>query len=259
MRGRVAIVTGSTSGIGSAVAGALAESGAHLVLNGFGDAADIEKQRAGLEARCGVRVLHSGADMRDPEQIRALVAQARDAFGRVDILVNNAGIQHTDTVEAFPEQRWDDIIAVNLSAAFHATKAVVADMKAQGWGRIINMASVHGLVASTQKVAYVAAKHGLVGMTRVVALETAGTGVTCNAVCPGWVKTPLVMAQIEARATRDSVPVDQAARDLLLEKQPSGAFTTPDQVAGAIVFLCGPHAGNMTGTTLSLDGGWSAQ
>ncbi len=259
VRGRVAVVTGSTSGIGRIIARTLAESGAGLMLNGFGDAGDIEVQRAELERRCSVRVLYSNADMRRPEQVRAMLSRAGDELGPVDILVNNAGIQHTSPMEAFPDQAWNDIIGVNLSAAFHATKAVVAGMKQRGWGRIINIASVHGLVASVDKVAYVAAKHGLVGMTRVVALETAGSGVTCNAICPGWVHTPLVMAQIEARAQTADIAVEQATRDLLLEKQPSGAFTTAEEIAGAVLFLCSPAAANMTGTTLSLDGGWSAQ
>ena len=259
VRGRVAVVTGSTSGIGRTIARTLAESGAGLMLNGFGDAADIETERAELERRCSVRVLYSDADMRRPEQVRAMLSRAGNELGPVDILVNNAGIQHTSPVEAFPDQAWDDVIAVNLSAAFHATKAVVAGMRQRGWGRIINIASVHGLVASVDKVAYVSAKHGLVGMTRVVALENAGSGVTCNAICPGWVHTPLVMAQIEARAGAAGIAVEQATRDLLLEKQPSGAFTTAEEIAGAVLFLCSRAAANMTGTTLSLDGGWSAQ
>ncbi len=259
MRGRTAAVTGSTGGIGRAVAEALAGAGANIVLNGFGDAAEIEEQRAGLEARFGIGAAWHGADMARPADIRDLLETAAARFGAVDILVNNAGIQHTDPVEDFPEDRWDAVIAVNLSAPFHATKAAIGPMKARGWGRIVNIASVHGLVASVHKAAYIAAKHGLVGLTKTVALEAAGTGVTCNAVCPGWVRTPLVEAQIEARAAREGVAVEAAAAELLREKQPSGRFTAVGEVGAAVAFLCGEAAANMTGATLTLDGGWSAQ
>jgi len=259
MRGKTAIVTGSTSGIGMGIADALAGAGANIMLNGFGDADAIEAQRADFEACHGVKVAYHGADMTKPEEIRDLVAQAEALFGQVDILVNNAGIQHTDSIEDFPDDRWDAVIAINLSSSFHTMKAVIGGMKQRGWGRIINIASVHGLVASVQKIAYIAAKHGLVGMTKVAALEAAGTGVTCNAICPGWVKTPLVMAQIEARAERDGIPVDQATVDLLSEKQPSGQFTTIEQLGAAAVFLCSDGAANMPGTTMTLDGAWSAQ
>ncbi len=259
MRGRTAIVTGSTSGIGKGIATALAEAGANVMLNGFGDVSDIEAQRRDLEHRFGIQASYHGADMSQPSEIRNLAAAAEQRFGSVDILVNNAGIQHTALVEDFPEDRWNAIIAVNLSAAFHATRAVVGSMKKRGWGRIINIASVHGLVASTGKIAYVAAKHGIVGMTRVVALETAGSGVTCNAICPGWVRTALVETQIEARASGNGITIEQAATELLAEKQPSGQYTTVAQIGAAAVFICSDASINMSGTTLSLDGGWTAQ
>ena len=259
MCGKTAIVTGSTSGIGQGIAAALAEAGANVMLNGFGDAAGIEAQRVDFESRFGVEAGYHGADMTKPAEIRDLVAATEARFGQVDILVNNAGIQHTDLIEDFPDDRWDAVIAINLSSSFHATKAVVAGMKARGWGRIVNISSVHGLVASVQKVAYIAAKHGLIGMTKVTALETAGTGVTCNAICPGWVKTPLVMAQIQARADQDAISIDQATADLLREKQPSGRFTTIEELGATAVFLCGDAASNMSGATMTLDGAWSAQ
>ena len=259
LQGRTAIVTGSTSGIGQGIANALAEAGANIVLNGFGDAAAIEAQRAALAKRAGVKVRYHAADMTRPEEIAAMVGETEAALGAVDILVNNAGIQHTANVEDFPVDRWDAVIAINLSSSFHSIRAALPGMKRRGWGRVINIASAHGLVASVQKVAYIAAKHGVVGLTKVVALENAGNGVTCNAICPGWVKTPLVERQIEARAARDGIAVEQAAHDLLIEKQPSGRFTTIEQLAGAAVFLCSPAADNMTGTTMTLDGGWTAQ
>jgi len=259
MRGRTAIVTGSTSGIGKGIATALAEAGVNVMLNGFGDAGEIEALRADLEDRFEIKAAYHGADMTKPEEIRDLVAATEARFGQVDILVNNAGIQHTDLIEDFPDDRWDAVIAINLSSSFHTTKAVVGGMKQRGWGRIVNISSVHGLVASVQKVAYIAAKHGLIGMTKVTALEAAGSGVTCNAICPGWVKTPLVMAQIEARAERDGISIEQATSTLLGEKQPSEQFTTIEQLGAAAVFLCGDAAANMSGTTLTLDGAWSAQ
>jgi 3-hydroxybutyrate dehydrogenase len=259
MRGKTAIVTGSTSGIGKGIAAALAEAGANVMLNGFGDADKIEAQRVDFETRFGVKASYHGADMTKPAEIRALVAETEAKFGQVDILVNNAGIQHTDRIEDFADDRWDAVIAINLSSSFHTTKAVVGGMKKRGWGRIVNISSVHGLVASVEKVAYIAAKHGLIGMTKVTALENAGSGVTCNAICPGWVQTPLVMAQIQARADRDGISTDKATVDLLSEKQPSGQFTTIDQLGAAAVFLCGEAASNMSGTTMTLDGAWSAQ
>jgi 3-hydroxybutyrate dehydrogenase len=259
MRGRTAVVTGSTSGIGKGIVTALAEAGANVMLNGFGDSGEIEAQRANIEARFSIKTAYHGADMTKPPEIRDLMAEAEGQFGQVDILVNNAGIQHTDEIEDFPDERWDAVIAINLSSSFHTTKAVISGMKQRGWGRIINISSVHGLVASVQKVAYIAAKHGLIGMTKVTALEAAGTGVTCNAICPGWVKTPLVMEQIQARADQDGISTDQAIIALLREKQPSGQFTTIEQLGATAVFLCSDAASNMSGTTMTLDGAWSAQ
>jgi 3-hydroxybutyrate dehydrogenase len=259
LKGKTAIITGSTSGIGLGVARAFAGVGANLMLNGFGDAEQIEVLRAGLEQEFGVRVAYNGADMSKPEQIHAMVRCAQEQFGAVDILVNNAGIQHTSPIESFPAERWDAILAINLSSAFHTTQAALPGMRANDWGRIINIASVHGLVASVDKAAYVAAKHGLIGLTKVVALETAKTGVTCNAVCPGWVLTPLVQKQIDARAERDGLSEDEAKAALLGEKQPSGEFATPEQIGAICVFLCSPAAVQMRGAALPVDGGWLAQ
>jgi 3-hydroxybutyrate dehydrogenase len=259
MKSRTALITGSTSGIGAAMATAFAAEGANIVINGLGDAAEIEKVRAALEAKHGVPVLYNAADMTKPEEIEDLIQTAEDRFGSVDILVNNAGIQHTASIGEFPVDRWNAVIAINLSAAFHAMRAALPGMQKRGWGRIINMASAHGLVASVNKSAYVAAKHGIVGLTKVAALENSRTGVTCNAICPGWVKTPLVIAQIEARATANGTGIDEETQALLLEKQPSGKFTTVEQIAATAVFLCGDAASNMTGTTITLDGGWTAQ
>ena len=259
LKGKAAIVTGSTSGIGQAIAEALAAEGCNVMLNGFGDAAVVEKQRLGIESRFGVRVAYHGADMSKPAQIADLVAKAQAAFDGVDILVNNAGIQFVAPIENFPPEKWDAIIAINLSATFHAIHAALPMMKQKKWGRIINIASTHGLVASAQKVAYVAAKHGIVGLTKVVGMECADTGVTCNAICPGWVLTPLVQAQIEARAKAENIPVQKASDDLLREKQPQLKFTTTEQIAGLAVFLCSDTASNMQGTQLVSDGGWTAQ
>jgi 3-hydroxybutyrate dehydrogenase len=259
LKGKAAVVTGSTSGIGLGIARALAAEGADIMLNGFGDAAAIEALRASLESEFGVRVLFNGADLSLSDGGGAVVRDAESRLGRVDILVNNAGIQHVAPVEDFPLERWDAVIAINLSAVFHATRAALPGMKARGWGRVINIASAHGLVASANKAAYIAAKHGVVGLTKVVALETAEIDVTCNAICPGWVLTPLVQAQIDARAAREGVSVAQAGRDLLSEKQPSKQFTTPEQLGALAVFLCSPATANMTGTSLPVDGGWTAQ
>jgi len=259
LKGKAAIITGSTSGIGLGIARALGGAGANLMINGFGDAAEIEALRAGLAQEFGIQVSYSGADMSKPEDIRAMAAAAGKAFGAVDILVNNAGIQHTAPVETFPPARWDAVLAINLSSVFHGIQALLPGMKERQWGRIINIASTHGLVASVEKSAYVAAKHGVLGLTKAVALETAKTGITCNAICPGWVLTPLVQQQIEARAQRDGVPVEQAKADLLAEKQPSGEFATPQQIGALCVFLCSEAAAQIRGVAVPVDGGWLAQ
>ncbi|MBV8777480.1 MAG: 3-hydroxybutyrate dehydrogenase [Alphaproteobacteria bacterium] len=259
LQGKVAIVTGSTSGIGHGIAAALAAQGCDVMLNGFGDPAAIESQRASLGRQHGVRVAYSAADMTKPGDIRQLAAATAAQLGGIDILVNNAGIQHVAKVADFSEERWDAVIAVNLSAAFHAAKAALPHMIAKGWGRIINIASAHGLVASGEKAAYVTAKHGLVGLTKVIAIETANQGITCNAICPGWVLTDLVKRQIEARAAAQGIPYEQAHDDLLREKQPMLQYTTPEKIAGLAIFLCGEAASTMTGAALSIDGGWTAQ
>ena len=259
LKGKVALVTGSTSGIGLATAQGFAAEGCHIMLNGFGDAAAIEKLRADMAKQHGVTVGYNGADMSKPAEIAKLVGATQASLGSLDILVNNAGIQFVAPVEEFPVENWDAIIAINLSATFHAIRAALPGMKQKKWGRIINIASTHGLVASAQKVAYVAAKHGIVGLTKVVGMECADTGVTCNAICPGWVLTPLVQAQIEARAKAANTPVDKAKRDLLAEKQPQLQFTTTEQIAGLALFLASDTASNMQGTQLVSDGGWTAQ
>ncbi len=255
LHGKTALVTGSTSGIGLGVALSLARQGANIVLNGFGD---VDGARRQVEAfRHGVA--HHPADMSRPDEIADLVRYAEESFGSVDILVNNAGIQHVAAVEDFPVERWDAILAINLSAVFHTTRLVLPSMKERGWGRIVNIASVHGLVASVNKAAYVAAKHGVVGLTKVTALENATTGVTCNAICPGWVLTPLVQKQVDARAVAEQIDTAQAARELLSEKQPSQQFTTPEQLGELAVFLCSPAADNVRGVAWNVDGGWTAQ
>jgi 3-hydroxybutyrate dehydrogenase len=259
LKGKVAVVTGSTSGIGLGIAEGLAAAGMDIALNGFGEPAAIQALRDGLGERHGVRTIHHGADMTRPEEIEDLIVTATRELGRVDVLVNNAGIQHVAKVQDFPAEKWEAIIAINLSAAFYATKAALPQMLKRGWGRIINIASAHGLVASAEKSAYVAAKHGIVGLTKVVALEAATTGVTCNAICPGWVLTPLVQKQIDDRAAREGIPVEQASRELLGEKQPSLAFVTPEQIAGMVTFLCSPAADQIRGQALAIDGGWTAQ
>jgi 3-hydroxybutyrate dehydrogenase len=259
LKGKVAIVTGSTSGIGLGIAKVLAGQGAGIVLNGFGEAGEIEAIRSGIEREHGVRAVYDGADMSKGSAVRGLVAATVEKLGRLDILVNNAGIQFTAPVEEFPAAKWDAILAINLSAAFHGIAAAVPQMKKQGWGRIINIASAHGLVASTHKAAYVAAKHGLVGLTKVVGLETAGTGITANAICPGWVRTPLVEKQIADIAAQKKISERDAAMDLLAEKQPSRTFVTPEQLGATVAFLCSPAADQITGTTISVDGGWTAQ
>ncbi|MGB6104245.1 MAG: 3-hydroxybutyrate dehydrogenase [Pusillimonas sp.] len=259
LNGKNAVVTGSTSGIGLAIARELAANGANVVINGFGDADAIEKERVNIELEFAVKAHYINADLMQAQATRDFIDQAVKALGSIDILVNNAGIQHTDLIEDFPVDRWDAIIALNLSAVFHGTAAALPHMKKQGWGRIINIASAHGLVASATKSAYVAAKHGVVGLTKVTALENAGNGVTCNAICPGWVRTALVEKQIEALAEKNGLDIDAAAKELLAEKQPSLQFVTPKQLGGAAVFLASEAADQMTGTTLSLDGGWTAR
>jgi len=259
LKGKSGLVTGSTSGIGLGIARALAASGANVLLNGFGDAQEIERLRAGLAAEFKVKVAYSGADISKPAQILDMVRAAAQELGTVDILVNNAGIQHVAPIEAFPDERWDAVIAINLSSNFHAIKAVLPQMKSRNWGRIINIASAHGLVASTQKAAYVAAKHGVLGLTKVVALETATSGITCNAICPGWVLTPLVQKQIDDRAAREGIPVERARLELLSEKQPSLEFATPEQIGALVLFLCSDAAAQIRGAALPIDGGWVAQ
>jgi 3-hydroxybutyrate dehydrogenase len=255
LQGKTALITGSTSGIGLGLALALARQGAHIVLNGFGDTEPAKTAIAAL----GVKVAHHGADMSKPAEIEAMMAFATATFGGVDVLVNNAGIQHVANVEDFPVERWDAIIAINLSSAFHTSRLAIPAMRAQNWGRIINVASAHGLVASAAKSAYVAAKHGIVGLTKASALELATTGVTVNAICPGWVLTPLVQKQIDARAEKGGISQEQAKKDLLGEKQPSLQFTTPEQLGDLAVFLCNPGADNVRGVAWAVDGGWTAQ
>ena len=259
MKGKTALVTGSTSGIGLGIAHALAARGANLVLNGFGDAAEIERLRAQLSAEHGVQVRFEGADLARPAEIEAMFARLQAAAVAIDILVNNAGIQHVSPVETFPVERWDAVIALNLSAAFHTTRCALPGMRERGWGRIINIASAHGLVASVDKSAYVAAKHGIVGLTKVVALETARTAITCNAICPGWVLTPLVRKQIEARVAQSGVSFEQARLALVSEKQPSGEFVTTEQLGELAAFLCSEAADQVRGAAWAMDGGWTAQ
>jgi 3-hydroxybutyrate dehydrogenase len=259
LNGKVALVTGSTSGIGLGIARSLATAGADIMLNGFGDAAQIEALRAEMAATHGVKVGYNGADISKADQIAAMVAETTKTMGSLDILVNNAGIQFTANVEDFANEKWDQIIAINLSGVFFGMKAAIPGMKAKGWGRIINIASAHGLVASPQKVAYVAAKHGVVGMTKVAAIELANGGVTVNAICPGWVLTPLVEKQLQDRAMRDGTSVAKVTHDLVAEKQPMEKFTTPEQIGGLAVFLCSDAASTITGAPLSIDGGWVAQ
>jgi 3-hydroxybutyrate dehydrogenase len=255
---KTALVTGSTSGIGLGIAIELAKQGASVILNGFGEPAAIEAAKAQVSA-FGVKVLYHGADMSKPDEIEAMMAFASKEMGGVDILVNNAGIQHVSAVENFPTEKWDAIIAINLSSAFHTTRLAMPSMRAKNWGRIINIASAHGLVASKEKSAYVAAKHGLVGFTKSIALETATSGITVNAICPGWVLTPLVQKQIDDRAAAQGISIEQAGKDLLGEKQPSLQFTTPQQLGELAVFLCQAAAANVRGQAWAVDGGWTAQ
>jgi 3-hydroxybutyrate dehydrogenase len=255
LKGKTALVTGSTSGIGLGIAHALAAQGANIVLNGFGDA---QGPLAEIAAH-GVAVRYHGADMSKPAEIADMVEFATHEFGGVDILVNNAGIQHVARIENFPVERWDAIISINLSSAFHATRAVLPSMQAKNWGRIINVASVHGLVGSAEKSAYVAAKHGVIGLTKVTALENATSGVTCNAICPGWVLTPLVQKQVDAKAVAMGISNEDAKKALLGEKEPSMQFTTPQELGDLAVFFCSPAGNNVRGVAWNMDGGWVAQ
>lgn len=259
LKGKTAIITGSTSGIGQGIARALAHEGCHIMLNGFGDIDKIEEDRAALETKTGRKILYNGANMTNPDQIEELIKETKDKLGSVDIVVNNAGIQHVAPIEDFPAEKWDAIIAINLSAAFHITKHAVPYMKEAGWGRIINLASAHALVASPYKSAYVAAKHGIAGLTKTVALETAEHNITCNAICPGYVKTPLVEGQIAATAKARGITEEEVVTNVLLAAQPTKKFTTLEQIGALAVFLCSEGAANITGTTLPVDGGWSAQ
>src|SRR6187431_3596201 len=255
LKGKTALVTGSTSGIGLATARALAQDGANIIINGFGDKAQIEKIRTEIEKEFGVKARYSPADMSKPAEIFEMIRTTEKEFGSLDVLVNNAGIQHVANIEDFPVEKWDAIIAINLSSSFHTIRAAVTGMKKRKWGRIINIASAHGLVASDQKVAYVAAKHGLVGMTKVVAIEAANDGITCNAICPGWVLTPLVQAQIEARAKSAGQTDAQAKVALVSEKQPMHQFSSPDNIGALAVFLASDAAATITGSAYSIDGG----
>ncbi len=259
LRGKVALVTGSTSGIGLGIARTLAAGGADIMMNGFGDAAHIDKLRDSLVSEFGVRAGYSNADISKPADIAGMVAKTQRELGGLDILVNNAGIQFVANIEDFPADKWDAIIAINLSGVFHGMKAAIPEMKRKGWGRIINIASAHGLVASPQKVAYVAAKHGVLGMTKVAAIELANSGVTVNAICPGWVLTPLVEKQLADRAKQSGTDVEQQKQNMLTEKQPMAQFSTPEQIGALAAFLCSDDARTITGAPLSIDGGWVAQ
>ena len=259
LSGQVALITGSTSGIGAAMAEALAENGCHVVLNGLGDAAEIEALRAKIAADHGVEVRYHGANMLKRDEIADMVAFTEREFGRLDILLSNAGIQHVSPVEDFPTEKWDAIIAINLTSVFHAAKAAVPVMKRQGRGRIVNLASAHGLVASPFKSAYVAAKHGVMGFTKTLALEVAEQGITCNAICPGYVKTPLVEMQIADTAKARGISEEEVVRDVMLAAQPTKQFVTYEQLAGALLYLVSDAGANMNGSWISIDGGWTAK
>ena len=257
--GKSAIITGSTSGIGHGMAEAFAKNGMNVMLNGFGDAREIEAIRSGLASKYGVKVGYHNADMTKPDEIGALFNTAEDMFGAVDVIVNNAGIQFVAPIEEFPPEKWDAIIAINLSSAFHLTRHAIAPMKARGWGRVINLCSAHGLVASPFKVAYVSAKHGMIGLTKTVALEVAEHGVTVNAICPGYVLTPLVEKQIPDQAKARGITEEQVKRDVILGAQPTKKFVTVEQIGALAVFLCSDDAASITGAALPIDGGWTAQ
>jgi len=259
LNGKTAIVTGSTSGIGLGIAEAFARAGANVVLNGFGDATQIERTRADLAHRTNAMIAYSPADMSKPKAIEQMVKQTTDAFGTVDIMVNNAGIQHVAPIEEFPDEKWDAILAINLSSAFHATKLVLPQMRRKGWGRVINVASAHALVASPYKAAYVAAKHGVLGLTRVTALETAEDGITCNAICPGYVRTPLVEKQIDDQARAHGIDREKVISDVLLKNQPNKRFVEVAELAALALFLCTDNGASVTGAALPMDGGWTAR
>lgn len=259
LAGKAALVTGSTSGIGLAIARALAGEHCAIMLNGFGERAAIDRIAASLREDFGVRVDYHGADVSKPDEIAAMVDACVGELGSLDVLVNNAGIQHVAPVDEFPPERWEAIIAINLSSCFYTIRSALPAMKRRGWGRIVNIASTHGLVASATKSAYVAAKHGVIGLTKAVALETARTRITCNAICPGWVRTPLVQTQIDDLAAREHLSDEEAKDRLLAEKQPSREFVTTEQIGAAAVFLCSPAADQMRGAAIVVDGGWTAQ
>ncbi|WP_397448260.1 3-hydroxybutyrate dehydrogenase [Pseudomonas sp. NA-150] len=259
LQGKTALVTGSTSGIGLGIALSLAKSGANVILNGFGDASAVVAEVAAVAGKDGGKVGHHPADVSKVEQIADMVAYAEREFGGIDILVNNAGIQYVSPVEEFPVERWDSIISINLSSVFHSTRLCLPGMRSKGWGRIVNIASTHGLVGSTGKAAYVAAKHGVIGLTKVVGLETATTNITCNAICPGWVLTPLVQQQIDTRAAAADGDLEKAKHDLLAEKQPSLEFVTPPQLGELVLFLCSEAGSQVRGAAWNIDGGWLAQ
>ncbi len=259
IKNKVALITGSTSGIGLGIAHVLAGEGCHIVLNGFGDAVTIETTRKDIETTFGVKAIFSDADVTNYDSVAAMVARAETELGSLDIIVNNAGVQFVSPIEDFPLDQWQKIININLTGVFYGIRAAIPGMKKRGWGRIINIASAHGLVASAGKSAYVAAKHGVVGLTKVVALENARQNITCNAICPGWVLTPLVQKQIDDRAAKNGTSKDVEAEALLLEKQPNARFATPEEIGAMVSYLCSEGARNVTGTTLSIDGAWTAQ
>ncbi len=259
LENKVVLVTGSTSGIGLAMARRFALAGAEVVMNGFGDPAEIDRLREEISETSKTRVHFIPADLSKAADAQMLVKQTIAICKRIDVLVNNAGIQHVAPLPEFPDEKWDAVIAINLSSAFHTSKIALADMQTRGWGRIINIASAHGLVASVNKSAYVAAKHGIIGLTKAIALENAKLDITCNAICPGWVDTPLVRKQIEARAAAQNISVDNATHSLVGEKQPNERFVTPEQLAELALFLCGDAAESMTGSAYTMDGGWTAQ
>lgn len=259
MKGKSIVISGSTSGIGLGIAAAFASKGASIALNGFGDPEVIQSLQEDLQKKGSPRVIYSGADLSLPEGGSTLIRECLDAFGRIDVLINNAGIQHVSPLEQFSTEAWEKVLALNLSSIFYTTREALPTMRQQGWGRILNIASAHGLVASPYKAAYVAAKHGAVGLTKTTALETAGSGITCNAICPGWVLTPLVEKQIQLKSEENKISFEEAKKQLLEEKQPSGEFVTVEQLGEISLFLCSEAASQITGTSISVDGGWTAR